>query len=85
MRWRTWPWQSETQRTWTDVREVRVVASFEAMTGAIRKKQHLSLVFRDGERFRFGKQNDAPPGMVERAAAIAAERTGLDVQRIERE
>lgn len=85
VRWRTWPWQSDTVRTWSDVREVRIVASFEAMTGAIRQRPHLSLVFHDGECLRFGKQNDPKPGMVERAAAIAAERTGLDVQRIERE
>lgn len=85
VRWRTWPWQSDTRKTWPDVTDIRIVASFEATTGAIRHREHLSLGFRDGERFRFGKQNDPKPGMVEQAAAIAAARTGLEVQRIERE
>jgi hypothetical protein len=85
LRWRSWPWQQEAERTWNEVADIRLVASLEAMTGRIVQRPHLSIEFADGEVLRLGKFNDRHERIWAEAAAIASARSGVAVRRVERE
>lgn len=85
VRWHTWPWQGERAQRWQDVTDVRLVSTFTAPTGNVVERKHLSVGFQDGSRVHFGRQDDAKSADIERAAKIAAERSGHELQRVERE
>lgn len=85
VRWRAWPWQEEQSRAWTDVRDVRIVRLWVAASGNPVERPHLGLEFHDGEVLHLGGWNDAPAGTWEAPAAIAAERAGVALRRVERD
>ncbi|MGE3171366.1 MAG: hypothetical protein AB7O97_01995 [Planctomycetota bacterium] len=84
VRWRDWPMVAE-QRSWSELRDVRVVRTFTAMTGRVVERPRLALEFGDGAVMRVGQGGDRPPGFWEEPAAFAAARGGVAVRRVEHE
>lgn len=82
--WRDWPWQAEQQRAWQDVAEVQIVATFVAPSGQVRERPHLRLQFRAGEPMVMGQRMQEPAAFWERLAAVASDRAGVPIRRVDR-
>lgn len=85
VQWRDWPWQADTTQPWADVADIRLVATFTAMTGKVVERPHLSLVFRDGSGLRLGKSATRSEPFWAEVAALASVRSGVAVRRLEHE
>lgn len=83
VQWRDYPWQQDLSAPWSDLRDVRIVQTFTAMTGRVRQRPHLGLEFQDGTVLHLGRGDTRPIEVWERAAAFAAQRSGLTVRRVE--
>lgn len=85
VRWCDWPWEGVQQRRWSEVVDVQMVRYVKPMVGAEIERPHLRLRFRDGELVTFGKSaDDYLLARVEQFAGIAVERTGRELQRVDR-
>lgn len=84
VRWQNHPFAAEQFRTWEQVSEVRIVRTFEAMTGKVVDRPHLAILFDDGELAVHGRQDTHPPEQWEEAAAFAAEKAGVPVRRVDK-
>jgi len=84
VRWRDWPWQDEQQRDWSQVDDIRIVRTFEAMTGTVVERPHLVLRFADGVEVVTGKSDTRPDGFWEGPARYASEHSGVPVRHVVR-
>lgn len=84
VRWRDWPWQSEQVREWSEVTDVRIVRTFEAMTGKVVERPHLVLTFEPGVEVVTGKRNTRPPEFWEAPANFASKHAGVAVRHVEK-
>ena len=82
--WRAMPFGSTTARPWSDVRDVELVRTFEAMTGKVVERPHLRLRFSDGEVVEHGCFDTRAPAVWEDAAAYAAAQAGVPVRRVDK-
>jgi hypothetical protein len=83
--WCDWPWEGAQQRAWGDVSEVQLVRYVQPLVGREIERTHLRLRFRDAEFVTFGKSaDDYQLARVEQFAGIAVERTGRELQRVDR-
>jgi hypothetical protein len=85
VQWRDWPWQGDSTQPWADVADIRLVATFTAMTGRIVERPHLCLEFRDGSVLRLGKSATRSEPFWAEVAALASVRSGVAVRRLEHE
>jgi hypothetical protein len=85
VRWRNWPWQADVAFAWQDVSDIKLVRTFEAMTGKIVVRPHLSIDFRNGENLRLGTGDERPQRGWDGVAAIASACSGVVVRTVERE
>jgi hypothetical protein len=85
VRWRDWPWQEDRVRSWQDVTDVRIVRIHVAPSGRERERPHLGLEFRDGTVLHAGGKFDLPPGHWEAPAALASQKSGVPVRRVDRD
>lgn len=81
--WCDWPWESEQERSYEQLREVRIIRTLNALTGRVVTRPHLGLRFADGTDFTIGKMSDHPPGFWEKPAAFVAARAGIEVTYVE--
>ncbi|MCK5940741.1 MAG: hypothetical protein KAI24_02130 [Planctomycetes bacterium] len=84
VRWRSAPFVGEHVRPWSEVADVRIVRTFEALTGKLVKQPHLVIAFADGAEVRHGRFDTRAPEVWEDAAAFAAERAGVPVRRVDK-
>ena len=84
VRWCNHPFASEQQRPWSQVSEVKIVRTFEAMTGKVVERPHLAIVFDDGVEAVHGRQDTHPPEVWAEAAAFAAAKAGVPVRRVDK-
>jgi len=82
--WCDWPWQGDTTIPWRDVTAVEVVATFTAMTGAVRDVPTLRLQLRDGEPLVVGRFAQRARPYWERLGQLAAERAGVPLAAVPR-
>lgn len=83
--WCDWPWEGAQQRAWGDVSDVQLVRYVQPLVGGEIERTHLRLRFRDGELVTFGQSADNYLlARVEQFAGIAVERTGRELQRVDR-
>lgn len=85
VQWRDWPWQGDSTQPWADVADIRLVATFTAMTGKIVERPHLCLEFRYGSVLRLGKSATHSEPFWAEVAALASVRSGVAVRRLEHE
>jgi len=84
VRWCNWPWQSEQEREWSELQDVRIVRTFEAMTGNVVERPHLVLTFEPGVEVVTGKRNSRPPGFWEAPADYAGKQAGIPVRHVDK-
>jgi len=84
VRWGEHPFAAEQRREWSEVTDIRIVRTFEAMTGSVVVRPHLAIAFADGAEAVYGRQDTYPPEAWEEAAAYASERAGVPVRRVDK-
>lgn len=85
VRWRDWPWQADVAFPWREVADIKIVRTFEALTGKVIERPHLSIDFHNAENLRLGTGDDRPRRAWDEVAAIASARSGVAVRHVERE
>ncbi|MCA8969133.1 MAG: hypothetical protein KDC95_05095 [Planctomycetes bacterium] len=83
--YRDWPWESEIHHAWKDVKDIRIVRTFEAMTGSIVARPHLGIEFVGGDVMHVGRRMTMPLEFWVEAAKIASEKSGVAVRHVERD
>ncbi|MCB9892224.1 MAG: hypothetical protein H6833_11290 [Planctomycetes bacterium] len=83
--YRDWPWETEVHHDWRDVQDIRIVRTFEAMTGTIVARPHLGIEFVGGDVIHVGRRVTMPPRFWDEAAKIASEKSGVRVRHVERD
>jgi hypothetical protein len=82
--WCDWPWQEPTSIPWRNVTAVEVVATFTAMTGAVREVPTLRLQLRDADPLVIGRLAQRPRDHWERLGELCAERAGVPLVAVPR-
>lgn len=85
VRWCDWPWDGFRERPWGEVVGVQLVRYVKPLVGGEIDRPHLRLRFRDGELVTFGKSADGYlRDRIDQFAQIAVERTGQELERVDR-